>query len=174
MKTSTEVTSAPSLLRTLTRAIKEAIEEVSAGFATAREHPELASSIVQNGRFIPALERILELAGWLRWETRRRPKMSRKETANFATFMVEKGVDPTMAIKLANAGRKRGAPIRKRRAAVLAWEIKLARPATTWNALAAQFCDCGSAHHEFKCQDRLRREVGHLKRVLKKHHITLI
>ena len=91
----------------------------------------------------------------------------------FAAFMVENGVPPDLALELAKVRRK-GAPVKKRRAAVLAWEIKLARPDVTWNALAQKFCDCGAVRrHDFKCQDRLRREVGHLKRALKKHHITL-
>jgi hypothetical protein len=162
----------PSILRTLNLAMKEAFEEVSAGFAAASQHPELASSIVNNGRFLPALKRLLELNTWVNRRTRR-PKLSRKETETFFHFMVREGVDPDFALRLAMAPRTRGAPVRKRLAAVLAWEIKLARPAETWNALARRFCDCGNSRHDFRCQDRLRREVGHLKRVLKKHQITL-
>jgi hypothetical protein len=171
MENFAESASAPSVLRTLNRAITEAFEEVSAGFASASQHPELASSIVNNGRFMPALSRLLELGGWVKPRIRR-PKLSKEQTASFAAFMVENGVKPELAVRLATI-RRRGAPVKKRRAAVLAWEIKLAHPDETWNALARRFCDCGNARHDFYCQDRLRREVGHLKKVLKKHHITL-
>jgi hypothetical protein len=172
MEKPTESTRAPSIVRTLNRAIGEAVEEVSAGFENVREHPELAGSVVQNGRFIPALKLCLELHGWVNPRVRR-PKLSRKQTASFAAFMVENGVDSQMAFTLATI-RRRGAPVRRRWPAVMAWEMKLGRPEETWNGLAQRFCDCGDARHKFKCQDKLRREVGHLKRVLKKHHITLI
>jgi hypothetical protein len=65
-----------------------------------------------------------------------------------------------------------GAPIRKRSVAVESLELRI-KDANRWpwSALAVRFCDCGARKHNKHCQERIRRQVGHLQRVLKKFQI---
>lgn len=67
-----------------------------------------------------------------------------------------------------------GPPIKKRRMAIEAFELQLQnKKKWTWSKLTKKFCTCGAQQHDFKCQDRLRREVGHLKRLLLKYQIAV-
>jgi hypothetical protein len=68
----------------------------------------------------------------------------------------------------------RGRPVTKRRTAVEALELRLADQAKwSWARLAREFCGCGSSLHSHKCQEAIRKEVGHLQSLLKKYQITL-
>jgi hypothetical protein len=63
---------------------------------------------------------------------------------------------------------KRGRPPIKRQIAVQAYQLQLADPkAWTWAALARKLCNCGAVRHQKNCSENLRREVVHLKTLLK-------
>jgi hypothetical protein len=65
-----------------------------------------------------------------------------------------------------------GAPIRKRSVAVESFELRTKDAKRwSWSALAVEFCECGARKHNQHCQERIRKQVGHLKRVLKKYAI---
>jgi len=160
-----------SVIRTLTHALIEANKTVSAGFNAVQEQPELATSVGSDRRFLKALKLRLELGSWLGPRIPR-PKLSKAEKDRFAFDMIDKGVEPRLALELASARRK-GAPVRKRWTTILAWELKLSNPSETWNTIANKFCTCGRDRHGFKCQEAIRRQIGHLKRVLRKYNITL-
>jgi hypothetical protein len=70
-------------------------------------------------------------------------------------------------------GGRRGRPVERRQQAIEALELRLADPTRwTWGKLARHFCNCDNDEktkddHDRRCQERLNREVGHLKRFLK-------
>jgi hypothetical protein len=61
-------------------------------------------------------------------------------------------------------GRKSvGRPGTKRAIAIQAKELKMTDAKRwTWPKIAAALCDCGHTEHTIRCQDNLRREIGHL------------
>jgi hypothetical protein len=60
-----------------------------------------------------------------------------------------------------------GRPVSRLRVAVTAKEMRLAEPKKwTWPKITSQLCDCGK-EHTIRCQDNLRREVLHLKKMMK-------
>jgi hypothetical protein len=72
-----------------------------------------------------------------------------------------------------SALRKLGRPPSKRDLAIRVYELRVAdEKVWTWSALARRFCDCGESVHGPQCQERLRREVGHLKKILSKYRIA--
>ena len=80
---------------------------------------------------------------------------------------------------LASVRKRRGHPVERRQEAIQALELRLADPGRwTWGKLARHFCNCDETErknddHNRKCKERLRREVGHLKRFLEKSQIPL-
>jgi hypothetical protein len=74
---------------------------------------------------------------------------------------------------------RRGRPVERRHQAIQALELHLAHPRQwTWGKLARHFCNCDKDErtkddHDRRCQERLNREVGHLKRFLKSLQIPL-
>jgi hypothetical protein len=67
-----------------------------------------------------------------------------------------------------------GPPIKKRRIAVEAYDLQLQdKKQWTWSKLAKKLCNCGAQHHGNECRETLRREVGHLKRLLDRYHIPI-
>lgn len=68
------------------------------------------------------------------------------------------------AMKYTRGGR----PATKLHIAVQAKEMRLADPKRwTWPKIIAALCDCGE-EHTIRCQDNLRREVLHLKKLMSK------
>ncbi len=80
---------------------------------------------------------------------------------------------------LSEVRERRGPPVRRRQEAILALELHLNdKNKWKWSELARRFCSCSDEEragddHNRKCQDRLYREVGHLKRFLKRVRIPL-
>lgn len=67
----------------------------------------------------------------------------------------------------------RGRPVSKRGLAIKALEARMGDPHLSWSKLARRYCDCGEKSHGFKCRDRIRKNVGQLKRILAKYNIQL-
>jgi hypothetical protein len=80
--------------------------------------------------------------------------------------------NPQFSLLKRLAERRKGRPVSRRLDAIRALELKQADPKRwTWPELAQKFCSCGEKKHTATCSERLRREVGHLKRLLRKHSI---
>lgn len=117
---------------------------------------------------------IKELFGWVAPVPK---KGHDEESLNFvAKVLMEQGDTVSNVISLANKMKRGcpGPPIKKRRIAIEAYELRLQnKKKWTWSKLTKEFCTCGAQLHDYKCQERLRREVGHLKRLLQKYQIAL-
>lgn len=68
---------------------------------------------------------------------------------------------------------KRGAPVKRRSAAVRALEIKLQSPKAGWPEITDKCCNCGQSEHTHRCQQVLRQEVIQLRRVLNELEIEI-
>lgn len=144
----------------LVRKIAESIPGEAGRFAA------LGPEIVQ------ALEEWREL---LRWAVPYREPFSQEEADRSAAALIAAGVPPLEAVKYGRMSIRRhpGAPPRRRQDVIAAYEAQLARPHTTWNELAQQFCRCEKERHDRNCQETLRRGVGHLKNILRKYAIQV-
>jgi hypothetical protein len=70
--------------------------------------------------------------------------------------------------------RPRKRPASKRTLGYKLLELRLTEPRKwTWAKLTATYCDCGKPAHTFACRERVRRLVGHIKRFLKAHSISV-
>jgi hypothetical protein len=76
---------------------------------------------------------------------------------------------PIVNFLLRHLGRPReGRPATKRRIAVRAMEMKLEDPKRwTWPKITAALCECGQNRHDISCQDNLRREILHVRKLLR-------
>jgi len=65
-------------------------------------------------------------------------------------------------------GTRRGRPATLQGVGLRALELRISdRQRPSWNALARELCNCGSAEHDFRCRENLRREVLLLRRSLR-------
>jgi hypothetical protein len=76
---------------------------------------------------------------------------------------------PIVNFLLRHLGRPReGRPTTKRCIAVQAMEMKLEDPKRwTWPKITSVLCDCDKNNHDIACQDNLRREILHVRKLLR-------
>jgi hypothetical protein len=67
-----------------------------------------------------------------------------------------------------------GAPVTQRETAIRALELRLKdQTAWPWSRLAIELCKCGAVNHGSRCQQNLRREVLHLKKLMAEFHVDV-
>jgi hypothetical protein len=120
-------------------------------------------------------EEIAELLGWVAPVSK---KGHADELLNYmGKALLRRGDEPSEVFSFVNRqmGRGRpGPPIKKRRIAVEAYDLQLqGKEQWAWSKLTKKLCNCGAQHHGVKCRETLRREVGHLKRLLGRYHIPI-
>jgi hypothetical protein len=73
-----------------------------------------------------------------------------------------------------NVAPRPGAPATQREIAIRALELRLSeQTAWPWSRLATKLCRCPAMSHGSRCQQNLRREVLHLKRLLAEFNIDV-
>ena len=86
----------------------------------------------------------------------------------------ESGVFPQDAVPALNflAPRAVGRPITKRPLAVKALQLKMAK-SLSLGQLTREVCDCGKEQHDLGCQDRLKKEMKSVTKILAKYGIPV-
>jgi len=115
----------------------------------------------------------LEWKELLAWSARDSRPLSADRANGFLEEFLKVGWSVAESLELRErlTRRPRGRPSTHKPVAVAALEARLADPRVSWRKLAQRLCHCPAKTHNFACQERLRREAGHLKRFLRKQGI---
>lgn len=139
-----------------------------------QEHPPSgpAEFTARGNELVSAFEDWEEL---LRWALAYREPLSDEEADRLVVSLTREGMSLIQALESRRMSmrRHRGAPARKRYAAIAAYEVRLSNPRTSWRELAQRFCRCRANQHTSRCVEALRCKVKHLKAFLRKYDIEV-
>jgi len=124
----------------------------------------------------PTYRKLIEAS---RWASESRPKTKAERRRLAATLMQKmnregryEAQQVMMFAEILMRGM-RGAPVKRRSAAVRALDLKLQKPKAGWREIAAKCCNCGQGTHTHTCEQVIRQEVIALKKVLRRLEINI-
>lgn len=127
-----------------------------------------AKALAQN-----ALSLMKEADELLDWILPSGVPLSPEEIVKTISSMEQVGFDVKSRAEFLKIARrsKKGAPPKMREQTIRALEMRLAD--RSWGSLTRALCKCGLPNHNLYCQDRIKKQVRRLKKLLDKYEISI-